>query len=164
MKKICEEENGDVLVFTAIVMSVVILFFAFCVDLGFYLMKYEDARSITEVSAEELSSMSNYYAFIDDPAGTFRNSVSYYASQEGNTFDSVSVSLTRSYSGDEGSEKANIHAQITIKDTYNTIMMRFIGINKVPVKVTKTIDESVPIGKRWTPGMPEEDWTGSGTH
>lgn len=160
MEKTVKEENGDVLVFTAIVMGVVILFFAFCIDLGFYFIKYENAREVTEVSAEEINSMGNYYAFIDDPLGAFSSVVSYYVSQKGDSFDDVSVSLTRSYSGAAGSEKANIHAKIVIKDTYNTIMMRLIGISTVPVKVTKTIDESVFIGKRWSPGMPEEDWTG----
>lgn len=160
MNKTCREENGNVIVFTALTMSVVILFFAFCIDLGFYFVKYENAREVTQVSAEELSSMGSYYAFIDDPLGAFRDSVSYYVTQKGDSFSNVSVSLTRSYSGAEGNEKADIHAKITITDTYNTIMMRFVGINTIPVKVTKTIDESVHIGKRWTPGMPVEDWTG----
>ena len=38
------------------------------------------------------------------------------------------------------------------------MFMRIIGIDTLPIRVTKEVSNTFFIGRQWLPGMPEEAW------
>lgn len=153
-----KEEDGNALIFSAAVMTVLILFLGLAVDFGFYINKYENARSVAQAAMQDVNSMTAYYSSVPNPAGEFHNAVSEYAMLEGGSMTVAAAGLRRTYSGIPGDEKAVIDATITIKDTYQTMFMRIIGIDTLPIRVTKEVSNTFFIGRQWLPGMPEEAW------
>lgn len=152
------EEDGNALIFSAAVMTVLILFLGLAVDFGFYMNKYEDARSVAQAAMQDVNSMTAYYSSVPNPAGEFHNAVSEYAMLEGGTMTVAVADLRRTYSGIPGNEEAVIDATITIKDTYQTMFMRIVGIDTLPIRVTKEVTSTFYVGKQWVPGMLEEAW------
>lgn len=133
LKKTFSNESGNILVLFALMLTFVVLFLAFSIDIGMAVMRRGDLMEIGQIMRDARLDQIEIIWHADFPEQAFDRIVKEYGIKNGLKYSQIHTEFSEE--NNLGYDGRRYTADIILEDTYDCNALALIGIHQIPISV-----------------------------